>query len=279
MSVMQIRRTFFFMVGMLWLLSGCTPDSPPELLRKIKQSNRVYDDIVNGKAKIKTSRIDESTNFFYNNTGLLDSVSVLDDTTATATLLKTIKFVYLQDKIIAHTYDSTGYRELHLLFDADKQITGIVDPIFQSGLYMTYVNNKMTRMIDSSAKTKGYEFTNFIYDNNNNLLQYDISYGSYYGLVKFRYSNRPISDEMDVRFFSRAIKFIYIGGINLLSKCGLNYGLSNHHEVVQSETILLPVNQVVDQYTFSYRYNTTFNDIKERTIEWDTDTLHYEFEY
>lgn len=276
MSVMQIRWTFFFMVSVVWLLYGCTPDIPPELLRKIKRSN-VYDDVVNGR--VNPLHIYESTNFFYSNNGLLDSVAVLDDTTAAANLLKTIKFVYLPDKIIAHTYDSTGYRELHLLFDADKQITGIVDPVVQSGLYMTYKNNQMIRMIDSSATTKGYEFSNFVYDNNNNLLQYDISLGSNYGQVKFRYSNRPITDELDIRFFSRGIKFIYIGGINLLSKCGLNYGLSNRHEIVQSETILLPVNQVVDQYTFSYRYNTIFNDIQERTMEWDTDTLHYEFEY
>ncbi|HQO88276.1 MAG TPA: hypothetical protein PKX72_00005, partial [Chitinophagales bacterium] len=73
----------------LVLLFGCTESLSTSSLRRIKQSNKVFEDNVNGR-KSQISPIEESTNFFYNTQGLLSSVTVYDDTSINATLLKSI---------------------------------------------------------------------------------------------------------------------------------------------------------------------------------------------
>lgn len=262
----------------LLLLFGCTENLSTSSLRRIKQSNKVFEDNVNGR-KSQMSPIEESTNFFYNTQGLLSSVTVYDDTSINATLLKSITFEYASDKITAHTYyNIDGPRTLYFYFDNNKKLTTLTDSLGR-GLYLSYNGNQLTRIRDSSTAII-LDFINFTYDTNNNLLSYELSVdnGPVIGRAILEYSDREISEELDTRFFSKDIKFIYLGGLNLVSKIGLNFGTNNKNTLIKRTEINLIENKINAYYEFTYTYNNN-GEIIKRAMLWDTDTLFYQFRY
>lgn len=262
----------------LLLLFGCTENLSTSSLRRIKQSNKVFEDNVNGR-KSQMSPIEESTNFFYNTQGLLSSVTVYDDTSINATLLKSITFEYASDKITAYTYyNIDGPRTLYFYFDNNKKLTALTDSLGR-GLYLSYNGNQLTRIRDSSTAII-LDFINFTYDTNNNLLSYELSVdnGPVIGRAILEYSDREISEELDTRFFSKDIKFIYLGGLNLVSKIGLNFGTNNKNTLIKRTEINLIENKINAYYEFTYTYNNN-GEIIKRAMLWDTDTLFYQFRY
>ncbi len=262
----------------LVLLFGCTESLSTSSLRRIKQSNKVFEDNVNGR-KSQMSPIEESTNFFYNTQGLLSSVTVYDDTSINATLLKSITFEYASDKITAHTYyNIDGPRTLYFYFDNNKKLTALTDSLGR-GLYLSYNGNQLTRIRDSS-EINILDLINFTYDTNNNLLSYELSVdnGPVIGRAILEYSDREISEELDTRFFSKDIKFIYLGGLNLVSKIGLNFGTNNKNTLIKRTEINVIENKINAYYEFTYTYNNN-GEIIKRAMLWDTDTLFYQFRY
>lgn len=262
----------------LVLLFGCTESLSTSSLRRIKQSNKVFEDNVNGR-KSQISPIEESTNFFYNTQGLLSSVTVYDDTSINATLLKSITFEYASDKITAHTYyNIDGPRTLYFYFDNNKKLTALTDSLGR-GLYLSYNGNQLTRIRDSS-EINILDLINFTYDTNNNLLSYELSAnnGPVIGRAILEYSDREISEELDTRFFSKDIKFIYLGGLNLVSKIGLNFGTNNKNTLIKRTEINVIENKINAYYEFTYTYNNN-GEIIKRAMLWDTDTLFYQFRY
>ncbi len=262
----------------LVLLFGCTESLSTSSLRRIKQSNKVFEDNVNGR-KSQISPIEESTNFFYNTQGLLSSVTVYDDTSINATLLKSITFEYASDKITAHTYyNIDGPRTLYFYFDNNKKLTALTDSLGR-GLYLSYNGNQLTRIRDSS-EINILDLINFTYDTNNNLLSYELSVdnGPVIGRAILEYSDREISEELDTRFFSKDIKFIYLGGLNLVYKIGLNFGTNNKNTLIKRTEINVIENKINAYYEFTYTYNNN-GEIIKRAMLWDTDTLFYQFRY
>ncbi len=262
----------------LVLLFGCTESLSTSSLRRIKQSNKVFEDNVNGR-KSQMSPIEESTNFFYNTQGLLSSVTVYDDTSINATLLKSITFEYASDKITAYTYyNIDGPRTLYFYFDNNKKLTALTDSLGR-GLYLSYNGNQLTRIRDSS-EINILDLINFTYDTNNNLLSYELSVdnGPVIGRAILEYSDREISEELDTRFFSKDIKFIYLGGLNLVSKIGLNFGTNNKNTLIKRTEINVIENKINAYYEFTYTYNNN-GEIIKRAMLWDTDTLFYQFRY
>lgn len=262
----------------LVLLFGCTESLSTSSLRRIKQSNKVFEDNVNGR-KSQISPIEESTNFFYNTQGLLSSVTVYDDTSINATLLKSITFEYASDKITAYTYyNIDGPRTLYFYFDNNKKLTALTDSLGR-GLYLSYNGNQLTRIRDSS-EINILDLINFTYDTNNNLLSYELSVdnGPVIGRAILEYSDREISEELDTRFFSKDIKFIYLGGLNLVYKIGLNFGTNNKNTLIKRTEINVIENKINAYYEFTYTYNNN-GEIIKRAMLWDTDTLFYQFRY
>jgi hypothetical protein len=246
-------------------------------LRKIRQSNKVFEDNVNGR--IASGNVEESTNFYYNANGSLGRVTVYDDTTVSATLLKDITVEYQSDKVVLNTFHYIdGYRTLYLFFNSKNQITELVDTL-GNGLYFNYANDKITGFNDSSGLGV-LRYVNFVYDGNNNLLQYEVAINNDppLGRALLEYSSNPVTEELDTRFFNKDIKFIYIGGLNLVTKLGLNFGLSNGNTLTKRTEVTLPAETVVETYVFGYIYNSN-QEIVKRNMRWSTDTLFYQFKY
>ncbi len=272
-------KSYFLNAGIccmaLFLYFGCTNSVNPP--RHIKQANLVHEDNVNGR--IASGNVEESTNFYYNPDESLGRVSVYNDTTVSAILLKDITVEYLADRVVLNTFDNIdGYRTIYLFYNSQKQITSLVDTL-GNGLYFTYVNDKIESLVDSSGAGIVH-YINFVYDVNNNLLQYEAAFNNDppIGRAVLEYSNDPITEELDTRFFNKNIKFIYIGGLNLVTKLGLNFGLSNSNTLISRTERLLATGDTVDYYRFGYIYNHN-HEIVKRNMRWGTDTLFYQFKY
>ncbi|MBK6276158.1 MAG: hypothetical protein IPF58_16395 [Saprospirales bacterium] len=81
--------------------------------KRIKQSFKVHDDNVNNVDLRKQNiSIREVANFYYNTAGLLDSLNVFSDSTPGATLLKSIKFNYLADRVRARIFFAPNDRNV-----------------------------------------------------------------------------------------------------------------------------------------------------------------------
>ena len=282
----DIINKYLVIVVTLLALIGCNPEkiNPQQSARKIVQSNLVHEDNVNGRIALGGNII-ESNNFIYNTNGLLKTVTVYDDTAFGGNLLKQVEFVYYPDKVRAYTFnvfDTVNRNYVYdLYFNAQKQVVKLIDTS-GNGLQITYVADKITHIKDSTA-LRVLDYQNFIYDGNN-LKQYELSIngGTPIGKAELEYSTKTIVDELDTRFFSKDIKFIYIGGLNLITKVGLNFGINNSNELRKRTETNLVLNQIVDTYFFKYEYNVNnSSEIIKRSISRTSspDTLYYQFKY
>ncbi|MFN8296254.1 MAG: hypothetical protein U0T69_08665 [Chitinophagales bacterium] len=280
-----INKYLVIAVTLLALISCDTENiNSQQSTRKIVQSNLVHEDNVNGRIA-SGGNIIESNNFVYNSNGLLKTVTVYDDTTFGANLIKQVEFVYYPEKVRAYTFNvfDTANRNYvyDLYFNTQKQVVKLIDTL-GNGLQITYAGDKITHIKDSTA-IRILDFQNFVYDGNN-LRQYELSIngGTPIGKAELEYSAKTIVDELDTRFFSKDIKFIYIGGLNLITKVGLNFGINNSNELRKRTETNLILNQIVDTYFFKYEYNANnLSEIIKRSISRTSspDTLYYQFRY
>ena len=264
----------------LWILIcsilitvACT--KPADESPKIIQSNLVYEDNVNGRTPPPNNVI-ESVNFFYNENGRLISATVYDDTTTTAHLLKEIDLTYLSDKIVVDSYlDTIGDVTYYIGFNEKKQVTTITLPD-SGGLYISYLNDRISNI---KILPGNDEYLNFIYDDNDNLLQYELKIGNQIaGRAVLEYDNQLVSSEFDSRFLTKEIKFIYLGGLDLMMKLGLNYGKVSKNRLIRRTEIIAATGDVNEQYNYGYTFNNNL-EITKRNIRFSTDTLFYQFKY
>ncbi|MCC6583373.1 MAG: hypothetical protein IT271_06700, partial [Chitinophagales bacterium] len=164
----RIQSQFGILTMALIFMISCS--KPVVVEEKIKQSNFVYEDNVNGRIPPPNNVI-ESTNFYYNDNGTLSSATVYDDTTASAHLLKEINVTYASDKIVLNTFlDTIGNVTYTITFNNKKQVLSATLPD-SSGLYLSYFNDRISSI---KILPSGDEYLSFIYDDNDNLLQYDL---------------------------------------------------------------------------------------------------------
>jgi hypothetical protein len=151
---------------------------------------------------------------------------------------------------------------------------------FGYGFIFTYYNNRISNIqivLDST-----FNFTNFAYDANNNLLQYVMTdaHGTPQTRVSFEYDlSNTISRDLDIRFASGGIRFLYAGGVNVFSLANINYGLGNTHRITKRIEYNLQTTQDGNKYLFDYSTNA-LNEITNRKITVnDTIDVFYEYRY
>lgn len=279
----QLRLLLLILTNILLLSCNNTPTVRQPDTRKIRQSLKIHDDNVNGiDMRTQVNRITEVTNFFYNNDGLLDSLNIMSDTLPGAHLIKSMKLIYYPTKIRASIYDdSTGVFYVDFKFNADKQLTSIADTLgIGFGLFISYNDNKITKI--KSVLDSTFSLTNFVYDGNNNLIQYII--GDYFNQpltrVNYQYDySQQIPPYMDIRFASAGIKYVYSGGINVIALMGLNYGSGNTHRILRRDEYNLRTGQDGFHYLFEYGLNDNSEIIDRKITLNDTIEVFYEYKF
>ena len=283
---MHHAKTRFILLILIDMISHSCGNDPavqrPDF-RKIRQSVKIHDDNVNGMdMRIQINRIVEATNFFYNTEGLLDSLNVMDDTLPDAHLIKSIKLTYYPSRIRASIYDdSTGTFYVDFRYNNNRQLTSIMDTLgIGFGLFVTYTDNKIDKI--KSVLDSTFTLTNFVYDANNNLIQYII--GDYRNQpntrVVYQYDySRQIPQYMDIRFASAGIKYIYAGGINVISLMGMNYGLGNTHRILKRDESNLQTGRDGLRYLFEYGLNNNEEIVNRKITVSDTIEVFYEYRF
>lgn len=280
---MRNKNIICILLSCTLLLLCCQPNNNNKpTLRKIKQSLKVHDDNING-ILLRTQNITlrENANFHYNNYGLLDSMDVYNDTIASSTLIKSLKLQYLPNKIRAFVYDTSGRFILDLYYDADRKIVKMVDTTLGNfGFFFTYNNNKISNIkieLDSIS-----HFANFIYDGKNNLTQYVITDNQSQSLTRVNYEydlDNKITKELDIRFLSGGVRFLYAGGVNILSLMNLNYGLGNNNRIKSRQEFNLQTAQEGNKYLFDYTINNNQEITTRKIVVNDTIDVFYEYRY
>ena len=285
-----IVKSFLYLATLIFII-GCNPDiiDPSAAPRKIVASNYVHEDNINGR--IINPNINLDTNiinnyrFVYNTNGTLNSISVYDDSSNFAVLQKEVKFVYYPDKVRWFTFniaDTTKERVYDAFFNSKKQVTRISDSL-GNWFDINYTNDKISEILDTTNGRNQATF-NFIYDGNN-LMQYEASInGVTYGKAEFIYGQKPVSDEFDLKFYSQDIRFLYISGLNIVSKAGLNFGTTNSNILLKRIETALPSNALFNEYTFDYEFDPKHtNEIVKRSIARSnaisSDTLFFQYKY
>ncbi|HNF47744.1 MAG TPA: hypothetical protein PLF48_00080 [Chitinophagales bacterium] len=278
---MSILRQYIsrFIIASCFVLFSCSriDNTKPEN-NKIRQSNWVVEDEVNGRLS-SNGNIIESTNFYYNNDGTLNRLTVYDDTTYDATLIKDVFFDYTPTKVIVHGYHITGgYFRVDFNFNANKQVVSILDTNgFGLRCYYSYRNliDSFTLITDTSYAVN----FQFQYDINNNLIKYDIAQANHIpiGRIYMEYGTENLDTEFDLKFYSSGIKVIYTGGVNIIPLLGLNIGIPNMNNLLDRKEINLLNGDTVNSYKYGYFYNN--NKLTKRNIQNNTDTLFYQFKY
>ena len=148
------------------------------------------------------------------------------------------------------------------------------------GLFVTYTDNKIDKI--KSVLDSTFTLTNFVYDANNNLIQYII--GDYRNQpntrVVYQYDySRQIPQYMDIRFASAGIKYIYAGGINVISLMGMNYGLGNTHRILKRDESNLQTGRDGLRYLFEYGLNNNEEIVNRKITVSDTIEVFYEYRF
>ena len=282
----RIKMVYVIIFNLL-LIIGCTPNNsitPPDTYFRIKQSIRKHDDNANGKPILRIQQnitIREISNFMYNGNNLLDSANVYDSTNTI--LIKSIKLHYniIPNVVKADLYSAaTGRSVANIHYNTQKQITKIIfdNPIPEFGFVFTYNNNKLSNISLSPIPLPVYQ--NFVYDINNNLLQFTTrdSAGTLYK-SNFTYSSTKIPTVLDIRYASVGFQFLYLGGVNIIDMLGLNTGLGNTHQMLTRTDTRVSDNQVLAKYNFDYTINAD-NKYIGRTITYnDTIQVFYDYNY
>ena len=281
---MRKQLLFLFSIVIITLLPSCVQNSSNfPVIRKIEQSLKIHDDNVNGiNLRVQNVSLRENANFHYNNSGLLDSMDIFSNTISGSTLVRSLKLIYYNDKVRAVVFDTAGSFELDLYFDSNRNITKMVDPFGSGcGIYLDYINNKISE-IKVKSTIDSFYYTNFVYDGNNNLIQFIITdkqsqpnfkINIYYDLSK------NITNDLDLKFSSKGVKFLYAGGVNVLSFAKLNYGLSTKNRIIKRTEENLQTGGSEDSYLFDYTTNNNDEITNRKIVINDTTDVFYEYRY
>ena len=146
------------------------------------------------------------------------------------------------------------------------------------GFHFTYQNNKIDEVV-LNLGTPISLLNNFIYDQNNNLTQYTTldSIGNKVK-VNFEYNTQNITPNLDIKFASGGIRFLYAGGINVLSLMGINYGVGNKNQIISriDKNLSTGINTT---YLFDYTKNNFNEIIARKIIVNDTIDVYYNYIY
>jgi hypothetical protein len=267
-------------ISVIFSLFSCDPTTNKNpAFRKIKQSFKIHEDNVNIKdLRINAAPLKEAASFFYNPDGLLDSLVVMSDTTSSATILKSIKLFYQSDLVRAKLFSaSSGASTANIYYNTNKQVTKIIfEPlVLNLGFILSYSNNKLSRL-QSSPDLKDI-YKNFVYDGNNNLIQFISVNNDILTKVNFTYHTQNIPQDFDIKLASFGFQYLYAGGVNILSLLGLNTGIANTNRIfTRTETDFNTGNKTID-YIFNYSENSN-NEIIGRNITVN-DTIDVEYDY
>ncbi|MBP6661268.1 MAG: hypothetical protein KA174_11335 [Chitinophagales bacterium] len=252
--------------------------------KRIKQSFKVHDDNVNNVDLRKQNiSIREVANFYYNTAGLLDSLNVFSDSTPGATLLKSIKFNYLADRVRARIFFAPNDRNVgDFFFNSSKQVTKIVDTsgLDLFGIFFSYTSSKITNIRITVLGTST-NITNFVYDGNNNLQQYILpDSNNVLYKIAFTYDlNKPISSDLDIRFASAGIQFLYAGGVNVISLIGLNTGVGNMNRITDRVETKVIGGEEGNVYQYEYSTNNIDEIVSRKITINDTVDVFYDYRY
>lgn len=273
MILIKKYHILVFVSILIWIQISCTKNNSTK--KSIQQSIKVIEDNVNGRVP-PPDNIEEVTNFFYNENGLLSSATIYSDTTVTSDLLKEIEVTYLEDHVVVNTFlDTVGISNYKIYFNDKKQVTSI-EFSSTNGLHISYFNDRISniKVIPGTG-----EYINFLYDENDNLLQYEsMNDSAIFMKTILQYNNDLVHAEFDSRFLSKEIKFLYIGGLDLLGKLGLNAGLYSKNKLIKRTEIQIPSGQIYEMYDYGYTHDIE-SLITKRNVRWSTDTLFYRFKY
>ncbi len=281
---MRKQLLILFTIVIITILPSCVQNSNNNpVLRKIKQSLKIHDDNVNGiKLRVQNLSLRENANFHYNNAGLLDSMNILSDTIIGSTLVRSLKLQYYSNKVRAIVFDTSGRFELDLYFDSNRNITKMVDTFGRgTGFYFTYFNNKISSIKITSLIDTFY-YTNFVYDGNNNLSQFIITDNQSEPLIKVKIDydlSKNITNDLDLKFSSNGIRFLYAGGVNVLSFANLNYGLASTNRIIKRAEYNLQTGESGNLYLFDYTTNNNQEITNRKIVVNDTTDIFYEYRY
>lgn len=264
-------------------LCNCKEDKTPEpeaSFRRIKQSIKIHDDNANGSdLRLLNISLSEPVLFFYNEKGLLDSLVGFSDSTFSH-VKKTMKVFYRPQKITAIIdEDTTEPAAFDLFLDVNNNLIKMVDTLgLNLGFHFTYQNNKIDEVV-LNLGTPISLLNNFIYDQNNNLTQYTTldSIGNKVK-VNFEYNTQNITPNLDIKFASGGIRFLYAGGINVLSLMGINYGVGNKNQIISRIDKNLSTGTTTT-YLFDYTKNNFNEIIARKIIVNDTIDVYYNYIY
>ncbi|MFN8296252.1 MAG: hypothetical protein U0T69_08655 [Chitinophagales bacterium] len=265
-------------------LLACKPTTPNPVARKIKQSVKLHEDNVNGaQLRINNIRIREVTNFFYNAEGLLDSFNIFSDSSQTI-LMRSLKLTYLpNNKIRGIFFDDSAtpkYVAGDFYYNTNRQLMKLADTMNLDlyGLFFTYNNNKITNV---NVQPGNGNIANLLYDSNDNLVQYtttDVAGNPIKVRFNFDYT-KSIPNNLDLKFGSAGVRFMYAGGVNVISLMGLNLGAGNTNWVIQQTESLISTGQVTNTFQCDYSPNSN-QEIINRTVTLnDTISVYYEYKY
>ncbi|MBK8350775.1 MAG: hypothetical protein IPL21_03510 [Saprospirales bacterium] len=94
--------------------------------------------------------------------------------------------------------------------------------------------------------------------------------------------DKRMMPEFDIKLYSSEVRFIYIAGLNIINKVGLNFGTGNSNVLLKRIETALPSNALFNEYTFDYEFDrNNTNEIIKRSISniRSSDTLFYQYKY
>jgi hypothetical protein len=266
------------------VLNGDKTTPENSVQRKVMKSYKIHEDNINGASLKRIHRIQEAVLYFFNENNLLDSLCVLTDTTSNSIVKRTMKLNYSNaDSVIkASMYDqSSGYFIVDFHYDTYKNVLRVTNQIngIENGIYYIYSGNLLTN--------KKYKFGkvaiagNFVYDNLNNLMQYELHTQIEDAVnIEFQYNNIPLPDQtFDIRFNSKEISFLYEGGVNILSLMGLKDGAGNQYFIQKRTERYLNNGEQRNVYDYDYHFDAQNRLTGREILINDSLLIKYEYQY
>lgn len=252
--------------------------------RRIKKSNKIIIDNANRQFKNSADRVIESIVYYYNSNGFLSQLNIYNDSSTTATLIGVWNVTYLNN-LVSLSQLSSANSGLNFIHDNQKRVSLItsLNGLDSVKFYYNSANQvSEIRIKDILGESKHHY--DFIYDSNNNLLEYKTKDRFNFNLIsKVQLSYYPdyiIRNEFDSRFYREETRIFHLGGLNTIYMLGLNYGKVTQN-ALKSRIEKIP-NLVgdtavrVNQFTYTFDNN---NEIIYRKMTGPNDTLYYNFEY
>lgn len=284
--MMLLRPVCYAIFILLWFIVGCNKeggDVLPEKEARIKKSVFSHDDNANGSHFKKVGiEIREVTNFYYNESELLDSFNLFYDSLQ-LNVARSLKVTYTDSNTL-YTQEfemgKTFVNEYH--FNEKKQLTKIRNAFnadLTKGIFIDYFNDKISNI--KLVLNETTELYDFVYDSDNNLLQYTMKdeKGTVY-LIQYAYDTQnAIPQQLDIKFGVLDLKHWYAGGVNVIDLIGLNLGLGNTHQLLERIEKLQATDELLRSYKFSYSQNSQNQIVGRNIILNDTISVFYQYYY